>query len=82
MTRVNIASEIPMKSMLDASFNYVISAAKRIRKSFAEISRRRAERRQLSDEIANRSSKTYAVDRWHVLAVALFVELRLEAVVS
>ena len=62
-----------MNSTLDASFEYVISAAKRIRRSFAQISRKRAEYRQLTDEIANCSNKTYAVDRWHVFAAALFI---------
>ena len=60
-----------MKSSLDTSFKRVASAATRVRNSLARMLRERAKHWVLTDDIANGSSNTYAVDPWHMLAIAL-----------
>lgn len=70
---INIAKGTPMKSSLDTLFKHVASAATRVRNSLARMRRERAKRGLLTDDIANGSSNTYAIDRWHVLGAALIV---------
>jgi hypothetical protein len=62
-----------MKSGLDTSFKHVASAATRVRNSLARMRRERVKRALLTDDIANGSSNTYAVERWHMLAAVLIV---------
>ena len=62
-----------MKSSLDTLFKHVASAAMRVRNSLARMRRERAKRRPLTDDIANGSSNTYAIDQWHVLGATLIV---------
>jgi hypothetical protein len=62
-----------MKSSLNTSFKHVASAATRVRNSLATMRREHAKRGLLTDDIANGSSNTYAVERWNMLAAALIV---------
>jgi hypothetical protein len=62
-----------MKSSLNTSFKHVASAATRVRNSFARMRRERVKQGRLTDDIANGSSNTYAVEPWHMLAATLIV---------
>ena len=65
-----------MKSSLDTSFKHLASAPTLGRNSLAKMRRERAKQGLFTDDIANGSSNTFAVDPWHVLAAALILGVR------